>query len=184
MNLVPTPLAGACVIDLEPLADERGFFARSFCRREFADHGLNPDIDQCSVSFNAARGTLRGMHFQIAPGAEDKLVRCTAGAIFDVIVDIRRTSASFGRWFGVELSAANRRQLYIPKGFAHGFLTLAEQSEVFYQISVPFLPTAARGLNWNDPAIGIGWPFAPSVVSARDAALPVLADADLGADLG
>jgi dTDP-4-dehydrorhamnose 3,5-epimerase len=180
MNLVPTPLAGAFVIDLEPLADERGFFARSFCRREFADHGLNPDIDQCSVSFNAARGTLRGMHFQIAPGAEDKLVRCTAGAIFDVIVDIRRTSASFGRWFGVELSAANRRQLYIPKGFAHGFLTLAEQSEVFYQISVPFLPTAARGLNWNDPAIGIGWPFAPSVVSARDAGMPLLTDVDRG----
>lgn len=184
MKFAPSPLAGAFVIDLDPIADERGFFARSFCRREFAEHGLNPDIDQCSVSFNVARGTLRGMHFQVAPAAEDKLVRCTAGAIFDVIVDIRRAAPSFGRWFGVELSAANRRQLYIPKGFAHGFLTLAEQTEVFYQISVPFVPAAARGLRWNDPAIGIDWPAAPSVVSPRDAALPILADADLGADLG
>ena len=184
MKFTPSPIAGVFVIDQEPFSDERGFFARSFCRGEFAEHGLNPEIDQCSVSFNVARGTLRGMHYQIAPAEEDKLVRCTAGAIFDAVVDIRRASPSFGRWFGIELSAANRRQLYIPRGFAHGFLTLAEQTEVFYQISVPFVPAAARGLRWNDPAVGVAWPFAPSVISPRDAALPVLADADLGAGRG
>ena len=180
MIFTETKLTGVFLIELEKQEDERGYFARTWCAREFAAQGLNPRLAQCSISFNHQSGTLRGMHFQIAPAAEDKLVRCTAGAILDVIVDIRRSSASFGRWFGVELSAANRRQLYIPQGFAHGFLTLAEQSEVFYQISVPFLPAAARGLNWNDPAIGVDWPFAPAVVSSRDAALPALADADLG----
>jgi dTDP-4-dehydrorhamnose 3,5-epimerase len=176
MKVKATPLAGAFIIEMEPIADERGFFARTFCRATFAEHGLNPAIDQCSVSFNRARGTLRGMHFQIALAAEDKLVRCTAGAIFDAIVDIRPGSATGGQWFGVELSAANRRQLYIPKGFAHGFLTLVDETEVFYQISTPFVPTAARGVRWNDPAIGIAWPFAPIVVSARDAAYPALSE--------
>lgn len=183
MKLTPTPLAGAFVIEMEPIADERGFFARSFCRTTLTAHGLNPEVDQCSVSFNKARGTLRGMHFQLAPAAEDKLVRCTAGAIFDAIVDIRRGSATFGRWFGLELSAANRQQLYIPKGFAHGFLTLADASEVHYQISTPFVASAARGVCWNDPAIGIAWPFAPSVISTRDAAYPTLSalsEADRG----
>ena len=176
MKVKATPLAGAFIIEMEPIADERGFFARAFCRATFAEHGLNPAIDQCSVSFNTARGTLRGMHFQAAAAAEDKLVRCTAGAIFDAIVDIRRGSKTHGQWFGVELSAANRRQLYIPKGFAHGFLTLAGETEVFYQISTPFVPTAARGVRWNDPAIGVAWPFAPIVVSARDAAYPTLSE--------
>lgn len=180
MRFTPTPLAGACVVEIEPKADDRGFFARAFCRAEFRDHQLNPEIDQCSISFNASRGTLRGMHFQAVPHEEDKLVRCTAGAIFDVIVDIRRTSPTFGAWFGVELSAANRRQLYVPKGFAHGFLTLGDAAEVFYQISVPFDPAGARGIRWNDPAIGIAWPFDPAVISPRDAALPLLSEADLG----
>lgn len=180
MRFAPTPLAGACVIDIEPKADERGFFARAFCRSEFRDHQLNPELDQCSISYNAKRGTLRGMHFQAAPHEEDKLVRCTAGAIYDVIVDIRRASPTCGEWFGVELSAQNRRQLFIPKGFAHGFLTLSDDAEVFYQISVPFQPAGARGIRWNDPAIDIAWPVAPAVISPRDAALPLLADADLG----
>ena len=180
MKFAPTPLAGACVIDIEPKADERGFFARAFCRAEFRDHQLNPELDQCSISYNEKRGTLRGMHFQAPPHEEDKLVRCTAGAIYDVIVDIRRASPTCGRWFGAELSAENRRQLYVPKGFAHGFLTLTDRAEVFYQISVAFEPAGSRGIRWNDPAIGIAWPFAPAVVSPRDAALPLLTDADLG----
>jgi dTDP-4-dehydrorhamnose 3,5-epimerase len=180
MRFTPTPLSGACVIDIEPKADERGFFARAFCRAEFLAHGLNPTLDQCSISFNHRRGTLRGMHYQAPPHDEDKLVRCTAGAIYDVIVDIRAGSPTRGKCFGVELSAANRRQLFIPKGFAHGFLTLSDAAEVFYQISVPFQPTGARGIRWNDPAIDIAWPFAPTVISPRDAALPLLADADLG----
>lgn len=179
MRFAPTPLAGACVIEIEPKADERGFFARSFCRAEFESQGLNPDLDQCSISFNHKRGTLRGMHFQAPPQEEDKLVRCTAGAIYDVIVDIRAGSPTAGRWFGVELSAANRRQLFIPKGFAHGFLTLSDDAEIFYQISVPFRAEGARGIRWNDPAIGIAWPFAPSLISPRDAALPLLAEAGL-----
>ena len=176
MKLTPTPLTGAFVIEMEPIADERGFFARSFSRATFAEHGLNPDIDQCSVSFNRARGTLRGMHFQVAPAAEDKLVRCTAGAIFDAIIDIRRGSRTYGKWFGLELTAANRQQLYIPKGFAHGFLTLTDAAEVYYQISTPYVASAARGVRWNDPAIAIAWPFAPSVISARDAGYPTLAE--------
>ncbi len=180
MKFAPTPLAGACVIDIEPKADARGFFARAFCRAEFSAHGLNPALDQCSISFNHARGTLRGMHYQAPPHEEDKLVRCTAGAIYDAIVDIRAGSPTRGKWFGVELSAANRRQLFIPKGFAHGFLTLSNDAEVFYQISVPFQPEGARGIRWDDPAIGIAWPFAPAVISPRDAALPLLMDADLG----
>jgi len=169
-----SPLAGAYTIDMDRLEDERGFFARSYCAAEFAARGLPAAMPQSSVSFNARRGTLRGLHYQAEPHAEDKLVRCTAGAIYDVIVDLRPGSATAGRWFGVELSAANHRSLFVPKGLAHGFLTLSDDAEVLYMISVPYAPGFERGIRWNDPAIGISWPTPPSVVSARDAAYPLL----------
>jgi len=169
-----SPLAGAYTIELDRLEDERGFFARSYSAEEFAARGLPAAMPQSSVSFNARRGTLRGLHYQAEPHAEDKLVRCTAGAIYDVIVDLRPDSPSARRWFGVELSAANHRSLFVPKGLAHGFMTLRDDTEVLYMISVPYAPGFERGLRWNDPAIGISWPTAPSVVSARDAAYPLL----------
>jgi dTDP-4-dehydrorhamnose 3,5-epimerase len=164
-----TGLAGALLVDIEAHADERGFFARLHCAAEFAARGLAAAMDQTSLSFNHRRGTLRGMHYQADPHAEDKLVRCTAGSVFDVIVDIRAGSPTYRRWYAAELSAANRRALYVPKGFAHGFLTLCDAAEVLYMISAPQVPAAARGLRWNDPAIGIRWPFDPVVIAARDA---------------
>jgi dTDP-4-dehydrorhamnose 3,5-epimerase len=169
-----SPLAGAYTIEMDRLEDERGFFARSYSAEEFAARGLPAAMPQSSVSFNARRGTLRGLHYQAEPHAEDKLVRCTAGAIYDVIVDLRPDSPTARRWFGVELSAANHRSLFVPKGLAHGFMTLRDDTEVLYMISVPYAPGFERGLRWNDPAIGISWPTAPSVVSARDAAYPLL----------
>ena len=169
-------MAGAYLIDIEALADERGFFARTFCAEEMRAHGLNGDVAQCNVSRNKAKHTLRGLHFQAAPAEEDKLVRCAAGAIYDVIVDLRRDGPSFGRWFGAELTAANHRALYVPKGFAHGFLTLEDDTEVFYQMSTPFAPGCGRGLRWDDASVGIAWPAAPVVMSERDADYPGLAD--------
>lgn len=174
MIFTPCPLAGAFIVDLEPHGDARGFFARSFCADEFAAHGVELTPRQCSVSFNESRGTLRGMHYQADPHAEDKLVRCTAGAVFDVIVDIRPASPTYRRWFGAELSAANRRALYLPRGFAHGFVSLTDAAEVFYMISVPHAPNFSRGFKWNDPAIGIDWPLRPAVISARDDGYPPL----------
>jgi dTDP-4-dehydrorhamnose 3,5-epimerase len=170
----PTSLAGAFVVDLERLEDDRGFFARSFCSEELAAQGLASVFSQCSVSFNVAKGTLRGMHFQASPHDEEKLVRCTAGSIFDVIVDIREGSPTHRRWYGSTLSAANHRALYIPKGFAHGFLTLTDATEVFYMISVPYAPGFGRGLRWNDPVLGIDWPDQPAVISGRDAGYELL----------
>ena len=172
MKFTPLELSGAYVIDLEPAADDRGFFARSWSRTEFAARGLDPELSECSISFNARRGTLRGMHYQIAPHAETKLVRCIAGAIFDVIIDLRERSATRYRWTSVELSAANRRSLYVPQGFAHGFQTLDDATEVFYQISQPYVADAARGVRWNDPRFVIAWPIASPILSARDAAYP------------
>jgi dTDP-4-dehydrorhamnose 3,5-epimerase len=169
-----SPLPGAFLVDLELLSDERGFFARAYCLDEFAAHGLSTPLRQCSVSYNTRKGTLRGLHYQAAPHEEHKLVRCTAGAIFDVIVDVRPDSHHYRRWFGTELSSKNRRALFIPPGFAHGFLTLSDESEVYYMISVPHAPEHAQGVRWNDPAFGIQWPLAPSVMSARDAAYPLL----------
>jgi dTDP-4-dehydrorhamnose 3,5-epimerase len=168
------PLAGAFIVDVEPQTDERGFFARTFCAEEFASLGLKTGSLQCSVSFNVRKATLRGMHYQAPPYEEDKLVRCTAGAIFDVIVDIRRGSASYAQWYGTELSAANRRALYAPGGFAHGFMSLSDAAEVFYMISARHTPEAARGFVWDDPQVGIAWPMRPAVISARDAALQPL----------
>ena len=174
MKFQESPLAGAYTIEMDRLEDERGFFARSYGAEEFAARGLPAAMPQSSVSFNARRGTLRGLHYQAEPHAEDKLVRCTAGAIYDVIVDLRPDSPTARRWFGVELSAANHRSLFVPKGLAHGFMTLRDDTEVLYMISVPYAPGFERGLRWNDPAIGISWPASPSVVAARDAAFPLL----------
>jgi dTDP-4-dehydrorhamnose 3,5-epimerase len=161
-------LPGAFLIDLEPRADERGFFARTFSDAEFKERGLSPAIAQCSISFNTRRGTLRGMHYQASPYGESKLVRCTRGAIYDVIVDPRPDSAAYCRWFAAELTADNYRMLYIPEGLAHGFQTLENNCEVSYQISRPFVPEAQCGVRWDDPAFGIRWPEEPLVMSQRD----------------
>jgi dTDP-4-dehydrorhamnose 3,5-epimerase len=180
MIFTPTPLGGAWTLDVEPREDERGFFARTFCRREFEEHGLDPEIAQCSLSVNAHAATLRGMHYQYAPHAEAKLVRCTRGAIHDVIVDLRPGSPSRGCWFGVDLTADNRRALYVPQGFSHGFQTLVPDSEVAYQISEFYSPGFDGGLRWDDPALGITWPDAPArVISERDLAWPLLGARDL-----
>jgi len=165
-------LAGACIIDIEPVPDERGFFARSWCREEFARHGLNPDLAQCSISFNKKHGTLRGMHYQAKPHEETKVVRCTRGAIYDVIVDLRPESSTFRKWIAVELSADNRRMLYIPAGLAHGFQSLTDDTEVFYQISTPYHPESACGVRWDDPAFGIEWPVMERVISDKDRQYP------------
>ncbi|MDP8985029.1 MAG: dTDP-4-dehydrorhamnose 3,5-epimerase [Pseudomonadota bacterium] len=174
MIFTESPLRGAYLIDLARLPDERGFFARTFCADEFAAHGLATHMSQCSVSFNAKKATLRGLHFQASPHDEEKLVRCTAGAVFDVIVDLRPESPTRWEWFGAELTAANRRALYIPKGFAHGFISLADESEILYMISVPYAAGFAQGLRWNDPALAIRWPLQPVVISTRDAEYPLL----------
>jgi len=164
----PTPLAGVLVVELQRLEDERGFFARSFCQDEFRKQGLDPRLAQCNVSFNRKRGTLRGLHYQAAPREEAKLVRCTQGAIWDVAVDLRRDSPSFKRWHGVELTAENRRALYVPGGCAHGFQTLSDDAEVLYLMSEFYHPEAARGLQWDDPAFAIRWPLPEPILSARD----------------
>ena len=169
MRFIETAIPGVWVVEPEPMPDERGFFARLFSRDEFEARGLNPALAQSSVSFNAKRGTLRGMHWQAAPHAEAKLVRCTRGAIFDVALDLRERSASRLRWHGVELSADNRRMLYIPEGFAHGFLTLEDHTNVFYLMSEFYAPEYARGFRWDDPAFKISWPDTPEVISERDA---------------
>jgi dTDP-4-dehydrorhamnose 3,5-epimerase len=174
MIFTETELPGAYLVDLAPATDERGFFARTYCAEEFATHGLGWELRQCSVSYNALKGTLRGLHYQSAPHEEHKLVRCTQGAIFDVIVDVRAHSPHYRRWFGAELTAENRRSVFIPPGFAHGFITLSDAAEVYYMISVPHAPTYARGCRWSDPAFAIHWPMAPIVMSERDAAYPLL----------
>jgi dTDP-4-dehydrorhamnose 3,5-epimerase len=166
-------LPGAWVIEPERHHDERGFFARSFCADEFRARGLEVRIAQCSISYNRRRSTLRGLHFQAPPAAETKLVRCTAGAVFDVIVDLRPDSPTFKRWVSVELTAESRRSLYVPVGMAHGFQTLQDDTELFYQISHPFVPEAFRGVCWNDPELGVAWPAAEDrIISARDRELP------------
>jgi dTDP-4-dehydrorhamnose 3,5-epimerase len=180
MRFTACPIDGARLVEPEAVCDERGFFARSHGVTEFAAHGLDGVFRQSSISFNARRGTLRGMHYQLAPHEETKLVRCTAGAVFDAIVDLRPASASFRRWFGTELSAANRRALYVPAGCAHGFLTLTDAAEILYMISADHVPGAGRGLRWDDPAIGIAWPFTPTTLAPRDAAYPLLDPAPAG----
>ena len=172
MIFVETKLKGVYIIDLQKLEDERGFFARSFCRHEFENHDLNPNVVQCNVSFNARRGTVRGMHYQTKPFEEAKLVRCTMGSIYDVIVDLRPDSPSFKDFIGLELSAHNRSALYIPEGIAHGFLTLEDNTEVFYQMSEFYAPDAARGFRYNDPMFAIPWPQEVEVISDRDRTYP------------
>lgn len=169
-----TTLKGAFLIDLEPHVDARGFFARSFCRGEFAAHDLATAFVQSNISFNAERGTLRGMHWQAAPHAEAKLVRCTAGSLWDVIVDLRPGSPTRLEWAGFELDSRSRRLLYVPEGFAHGFITLEPATEVFYEMSAPYVADASRGFRWNDPGVGIAWPLPPHRISDQDAALAYL----------
>ncbi len=172
MDFIETPLAGAYLIDIHARIDARGFFARTFCSDEFSERGLCHEFPQCNLSFNEQAGTLRGMHLQREPYGEAKLVRCTAGAIYDVMVDLRRDSSQFLRWFGVELSSDNRRAVYVPSGFAHGFVTLTPAAEVFYQMSERHRADHATGVRWNDPAFGIVWPVSHPVISERDAQFP------------
>jgi dTDP-4-dehydrorhamnose 3,5-epimerase len=167
-----TPIACAYIIDIDRKYDERGFFARSWCQQEFEEHGLNPRMVQCNVSLNTHRGTLRGMHYQSAPHSEAKLVRCTRGSLYDVVVDLRPESASFRQAFGVVLSSNNQRALYIPERCAHGFLTLEDNTEVLYQMSAFYAPDAARGFRWNDPGFTIDWPDQVRVISERDHSYP------------
>lgn len=168
MLFTETRLKGAFIVDLQPHEDDRGFFARSWCSNEFTDHGLDSRVVQCNISFNKKRGTLRGMHYQVAPFAEAKLVRCTMGAIFDVIIDLRPNSSTFRQWLSLELTQENRRAIFMSIGFAHGFQTLQDNSEVFYQMSEFFHPEHAQGVRWNDPAFGIDWPIDTKVISQRD----------------
>lgn len=172
MIFTETKLKGAFLIDIEPREDERGFFARSWCEDEFAKYGLNTRVVQCNISFNKKRGTLRGMHYQSEPFPEAKLARCTAGAIYDVILDLRPNSPTFKQWVSVELTAENRRALYIPEGFAHGFQTLEDNTEVFYQMGEFYHPECARGVRWDDPAFGIEWPIEEVIISNNDASYP------------
>ncbi len=176
MLIHTTPLEGAALIDLKLLEDDRGFFARSFCRQEFLDAGLEPLVEQANISFNFLAGTLRGLHYQLAPDAETKLVRCFRGAIWDVIVDLRPDSPTRLQWFGAELSAENRTAMYVPREFAHAYVTLTDEAEVMYQVSTPYTPGAERGLRWNDPELGIQWPIPPAVVSDKDAGWPLLSE--------
>lgn len=169
MRFEETRLKGAFLVEVEPQQDERGMFARSFCAREFAEHGLNERFVQCNVSRNTKCGTLRGLHYQKPPFEETKLVRCTRGRVFDVIVDLRRQSTTYREWFGVELGEQDCRALYIPPGFAHGFQTLVEQADVFYQMSNYYDPGSAAGVRWDDPAFAIDWPLLAPILSSRDA---------------
>jgi dTDP-4-dehydrorhamnose 3,5-epimerase len=174
MRFQETPLRGAYVVEPEPLGDDRGFFARTFCTAEFREHGLNPAVAQCSISFNRERGTLRGLHYQAAPHAETRLVRCTRGSVFDVIVDLRADSGTRLGWYGCELSAENRRALYVPEGFAHGFQTLEDETELLYAMSEAYVATLARGVHYASPALGIDWPLPVGAISPRDATLEPL----------
>jgi dTDP-4-dehydrorhamnose 3,5-epimerase len=169
---IPTALSGALVIEPEPASDSRGLFARTWCRRELAAQGLDTELAQCSTSFNKRKGTLRGMHYQAAPFAETKIVRCTRGAIHDVIIDLRPDSPTYTRHVAVVLTAEDRKALYVPKGFAHGFQTLEDDTEVFYQISEFYSPEHSRGVRWDDPAFGIAWPQDERTMSERDRRYP------------
>lgn len=168
MRFHPTPLAGLQVVELEPRGDERGLFARLYCQQEMREQGLSDQIAQANTSYSRHRGTLRGLHFQLPPRQETKLVRCIHGTIFDVALDLRRSSPTFGQSWGLELSAKNRQALYIPKGFAHGFFTLEDDCEVLYFVDEFYSPEFERGIRWNDPFVKVEWPAVPSVVSGRD----------------
>lgn len=172
MQFIPAGLEGVYTIELELLQDDRGFFARSFCQKEFAKHGLEPRFVQCNTSWNEKKGTLRGMHYQVEPHSEVKLVRCTRGAICDVIIDLRPDSPTRCEWIAVELTVENRKMLYVPEGFAHGYQTLEDDTETFYQVSAFYTPGAERGIRWNDPHFGIEWPLSDPILSQKDRAHP------------
>jgi dTDP-4-dehydrorhamnose 3,5-epimerase len=175
MNFTETKLQGVFEIELETHGDERGFFARSYCSREFEAHGLNPRVVQCNISYNRQRGTVRGMHYQQAPHQEAKLIRCVRGALYDVVIDLRANSPTFRDWIGVELRAGERvlsKMLYVPEGFAHGFQTLEDDTEIFYQMSEFYAPESQRGYRWNDAAFSVRWPAPPAVISERDRTYP------------
>ena len=172
MTFHETKIRGVFEIRLEYKLDERGFFARSWCKTEFEHHGLNPKLAQCNVSFNTRKGTLRGMHYQAPPYAEIKIVRCTRGAIYDVVIDLRPESQTFKKWISAMLTADNRNMIYVPEGCAHGFLTLEDGSEVFYQMSEAYNADSARGVRWDDPAFQIAWPAKVDVISERDRSYP------------
>jgi len=174
MEFQASRFEGVWCIEPTPIEDERGFFARVYCQREFEGRGLNACWPQWNVSHNKRRGTLRGLHYQAPPRPETKLVQCVAGRIFDVVVDVRRESAAFGQWEGFELSAENRRMLYVPEGFAHGFQCLTDSAEVLYHMSEFYCAELARGVRWDDPHIGVTWPIPAPILSPRDAALPLL----------
>ena len=181
MHIQKTPLDGAALVELKRMEDDRGFFARSFCRQEFVDAGLDPLVEQGNISFNHQAGTLRGFHYQVDPNAEAKLVRCSRGAIYDVIVDLRPESPTYLRHFGAELTEDNRTALYVPRHFAHAYLTLAEGAEVFYQVTTAYAPGYERGLRWDDPDLGVEWPVEVTTISEKDAAWPLLSEAAVNA---
>ena len=168
MEFTETKLKGAFVIDIKRLEDERGFFARTFCKKEFEEHGLNPDLVQANLSFNHRKGTLRGLHYQKDPHQEAKLVRCARGALYDVIVDLRPASSTYKEWIGVELKADEYRMLYVPEDFAHGFITLQDHTEAVYQVSQFYTPGAEQGIRYDDPMFNISWPMEPEVISDKD----------------
>lgn len=172
MRFTPIELKGAYVIELEPIIDQRGFFARSFCQKEFQERGLVSHFVQCNIAWNKGKGTLRGLHYQIAPYAEIKLIRCTCGATYDVIIDLRPESPTYCKWAAVELTPANKKMLYVPEGFAHGYQTLKPNTEVSYWMSNFYLPDAQRGVRWNDPTFAIRWPFPDPILSENDRSLP------------
>lgn len=172
MIFAPTKLPGATVVELKELRDDRGFFARSWCQREFQEQGLSANVVQANVSYNYRQGTLRGMHYQVSPYEESKLVRCTRGGVYDVIIDLRQGSPTFKQWIGVELTAANHRMLFVPEGFAHGFITLEDDTEVTYQVTQFYHPGSERGVRYNDPLFGIEWPIAVAVISEKDKSWP------------
>jgi dTDP-4-dehydrorhamnose 3,5-epimerase len=176
MNFSPTTLLGVWLLDLELREDDRGFLARTYCENEFVDHGLNTRWPQCNLTLTKRRGTIRGMHYSADPKPEIKLIRCCAGAIYDVLVDVRRDSSTFGKWEGFDLTSQNRRMLYVPAGIAHGFQCLLDNCEVFYHMSEFYHADRARGVRYNDPRIGIKWPLPVETVSERDRNLPLLAD--------
>lgn len=168
MKFIETQLKGAYIIEIEPISDHRGFFARSWCQKEFSDRGLNPNLVQCNISFNTKKGTLRGMHYQAKPHEEAKLIRCTKGAIYDVIIDIRPDSSTFKKWIAVELNSENHKMLYVPEGFAHGFQTLEDNTEVFYQMSEFYHSTGEQGIRWDDPEFQLEWQSTNKIISERD----------------
>ncbi len=167
MKFISTGLDGAFVIEIEPIVDERGHFARAWCRREFEAAGIRLDFVQANIAFSRKKGTLRGMHYQKAPNAEVKLLSCVRGSVFDVMIDLRPNSPTFKKWFGIELTAANNKMVYVPEGFAHGYLTTAAETEVFYPVSAYYTPAAEDGVRWNDPAFGIAWPQTEDLIISK-----------------